>query len=150
MNIGVINTFYFYAYTGVKCGSVIIRYQLRDNVDRKRLAEAVGEVLNDFPFLRLTPIVSPKGDISFEENRESCLVYPLDRKQRKLGTPETNGYMFAMRAGENVIEITAFHGYGDVRAINGFTSAVLLRYLGIPGAAEEGSGGERGCDADSL
>ena len=131
MNIGRINKFYFYAYTGRKCGSIIIRYTLSKIIDSDKLAHAVNLTLRGYPFLRLTPAVSRDGDITFSENRERCTVYPLDNNRRRLGTADTNGYMFAVRAADNIIEITAFHGFGDVRAINSFTAAVLLRYLSL-------------------
>ena len=134
MNIGRINKFYFYSYTGKKCGSIIIRYILSEKIDNNILACAVNLTLREYPFLRLTPTVSHDGDITFSENTEPCTIYPLDNNQRNLGTADTNGYMFAVRACGNIIEITAFHGFGDVRAINSFTTAVLLRYLSLEGA----------------
>ena len=137
MNIGRINKFYFYAYTGKKCGSIMIRYTLSDTINKDRLAQAVNITLPQFPFLKLTPIVSPEGDITFLENTEPCTVYSLNEKHKNLGTADTNGYMFAVRAGDNRIEITAFHGFGDVRAINRFATDVLLRYLSLVGLVKD-------------
>lgn len=133
MDIGRINRFYFYAYTGEKCGCMTYRFTLAGKADRGILAKAVGDVLGRFPFFRLTPAVSAGGDISFSENAERAEVYPLDGKNRALGTEESGGYMFTVRCGENVIEITAFHGLGDGRAIYSFASSVVCRYFTLKG-----------------
>lgn len=73
VNIGRINKFYFYAYTGKKCGSIMIRYTLSDTINKDRLAHAVNITLPQFPFLKLTPIVSLKGISPFWKIRSLAL-----------------------------------------------------------------------------
>lgn len=140
MKIGANNLLFFCNIKGQKPPVMEFQYILKEEIEEEILKAAVKDAMEVFPFFCLTPFLDEKGAVKAKENDQPVPVYPEDGKKRKLGTAQTNGYLFLVRYEGKKLKLLASHGIGDARGHSFFMQTLLYYYFsrkGIPVASEE-------------
>ena len=133
MEFGNNNKMFLYLSLGDKAATMEYMYDLKESIDEGLLKGAVANALKAFPFFRLKPYISAQGKLIACENDAEVPVYKADGKNVRLGTKDTNGYLFRVTYLGNRITVIASHGIGDGRGISSFAQTVVYYYLTAKG-----------------
>lgn len=131
--IGLNNEMYFYVMCGMKPAVPDFIYTMKSEVNPDILRDALRLVLKRFHYLRQRPVVDDDGNLWLEQNDALPEVYPYGEKTVKLGTDESNGYLFRISCANSDICVSIFHGLADGRAMNNFALSLIRQYLILSG-----------------
>lgn len=129
MDIGGVNKFFLYISFGEKAANMEYMYDLAEEIDVDVLKLAVKDAMECFPFFQLKPFIDKDGKICAEKNDGEVPVFKDDGKKVRLGTADTNGYLFRVIYSGKRITVVSSHGIGDGRGIGSFTQTVVYYYL---------------------
>lgn len=82
-----------------------------------------------FSVFQLRLGIDEDGKICEKINTEDVPVFQDDGKKVRLGTTDTNGYLFRVLFAGKSITVVASHGIGDGRGIGSFIQTVVYYYL---------------------
>ena len=133
MDFGNNNKMFLYLSLGDKAANMEYMYDLKESIDEDILKGAVADALKAFPFFCLKPYISAEGRLAACDNDAKVPVHKADGKKVRLGTKDTNGYLFRVTYLDNRITVIASHGIGDGRGISSFAQTVVYYYLTAKG-----------------
>lgn len=124
-------------FCGRKDKAILIynSYELTQKVDPEALQKAVVTTLRYFPLFRTYPVLTGNGKIILKENYADPPIFPEDGTLKKLGTADTNGYLFKLSYEENVLHVCISHVLTDGRGARAFVTNLFYYYfteLGLP------------------
>ncbi len=132
--LGAGNQYFLYLGYHDKAAVIEYRFTLDVPVTDANLREAVRRTLRCFPYFRLQPYLNEFGQLVMLENEHDVPVYFIPEDQYlHLGSPETNGYLFCVTAGDHVIRVCASHALGDGRSVFYFAQLLMHEYLTVLG-----------------
>ena len=126
------NKLFFYLSAGAKAAVLEYTYILTVPVDPAVLRLAVRDAVTAFPASQLKPVITPNGTLSAvlsDLTAEDMPVYQYDGSPVRLGSKDTNGYLFRVCWSDNRITLSASHGIGDARGVNSFMQTIVYYYL---------------------
>lgn len=129
MNFYSLDRFYF--CTNKKKSMIVeVSFCLKSEVNADILSRAVKKAMTLFPTWQSRPYVdADSGYITFRKNENPVPVCYDDHTYVKLGSDESNGYLFRVFYKGNRISIRAFHCLGDGYVASLFATHVLYFYL---------------------
>ena len=126
------NKLFFYLSAGAKAAVIEYIYTLTVPVNPDILRLAVKDAVTAFPLSQLKPVISQDGKLSAvlsNVTADDMPVYQYDGSPVRLGTEDTNGYLFRVCWSDNRIILIASHGIGDGRGIHSFLQTIVYYYL---------------------
>jgi len=125
--IGAEDLLFYYAVSGNQTYISNTRIELYEQVDVDALAKALGLALKRHPKFRKT-VVKEGNELYYEEVQQAPVVMTEDR-QYKIGTDETNRYLFVVIGTGSTIFVRAHHGVADGKGNLAFVTTLLYYYF---------------------
>ena len=107
--------------------------ELYEEVNPARLKEAAEITVGFFPRLREKPVLTREGKLILRPNSLPAPVFGNTDKPLLLGSAETNGYLYAIRACGRKIFVTFSHAVADVGAADAFLRQLIYEYFCLSG-----------------
>ena len=126
------NKLFFYLSAGAKAAVLKYIYTLTVPVKPDILRLAVKDAVTAFPLSQFKPVISRDGKLSAvlsDLAPEDMPVYQYDGSTVRLGSEDTNGYLFRVCWSDNRIILIASHGIGDGRGVSSFLQTIVYYYL---------------------
>lgn len=101
---------------------------LKSDVDPDALLIATEKTVDRFERFKCMPVITKDGKLSFEVNNAKICVTLDDGKPKKLGSDETNGYLFRIYYEGKRIYLQCIHALADGRGVVFFLSCLIKNY----------------------
>lgn len=122
---------FFYLNTEWKSPVYEMCFQMKEDIDVKRLKEAVSKALLVFTRMKVKPVIKEDGRIDFHTNENDVPVFVDDGNTKMLGSAETNNYLFRIAVDKSQMKIAFFHALADGKASFGFIRLIFIHYFNL-------------------
>ncbi len=126
--IGLSDETFYYGFSGKKTTDIIVNVTMKYDIDALALNKAVQHLVKVYPYL-CKKIVVKGNNIYYADNAETPVAYEWDKKQHKLGTAETNYFLFRVMHKKNEIIMIIHHGLLDGKGVFEVVQSLLDFYV---------------------
>lgn len=136
--IGLSNETFYYGFSGKKTTDIIMNAKLKSDVNVPALNKALRYTVMAYPLLG-KKIVVKNGNIYYTDNEETPMVYKWDNNIYKLGTSDTNYFLFRVMYKKDEIIMFIHHGLIDGKGTLEVINILLSYYVDFSNDSEEKS-----------
>lgn len=106
---------------------------LCEEPDPARLKEAAERAAVFFPRLQEKPVLTKEGKLVLRPNDQPIRIFENTGKPLLLGSAETGGYLFAIRAVGREISVSFSHAVADAGVANAYLRQLMYEYFRLSG-----------------
>lgn len=126
--IGVSDRLFYYNGSGhASTFDLQVNIDLFNELSISSLKISLERAIQLFPEFRITPVIK-NNSVFCSENTNSIPVLEDNGRAKFLGTDETNGYLFCVKARDKGFNFSCFHGLSDYWGILRFVKTVMYYY----------------------
>ncbi len=125
--LGYSNKVFFYQFEKRNSFSLRFRYDFVEDIEAGSMKASIEEALKLYPEFRISVRTEGHRFVSEQNDRPVSFYQGLDREHR-LGSEETNGYLFYFAYEKKSLRISYYHGMTDTKGVLTFMGTVLYFY----------------------